>query len=109
MEQEKRWVVHYKYDLYDVYIGRPSKWGNPFSHIPGKGSVLVSSRMDAYNCFASWLKGESYQTLLPLARRGILNDIEELEARYWPVGVSPHETPTLFATEPFSANCSPER
>lgn len=24
-------VVHYKRDRYNVYIGRPSKWGNPFS------------------------------------------------------------------------------
>lgn len=23
-------VVHYKRDEYDIYIGRPSKWGNPF-------------------------------------------------------------------------------
>jgi hypothetical protein len=23
-------VVHCKKDKYDVYIGRPSKWGNPF-------------------------------------------------------------------------------
>lgn len=23
-------VVHCKHQLYDVYIGRPSKWGNPF-------------------------------------------------------------------------------
>jgi hypothetical protein len=23
-------VVHCKRDKYDVYIGRPSKWGNPF-------------------------------------------------------------------------------
>jgi hypothetical protein len=23
-------VVHCKRDAYDVYIGRPSKWGNPF-------------------------------------------------------------------------------
>ena len=23
-------VVHCKKDRYDVYIGRPSKWGNPF-------------------------------------------------------------------------------
>lgn len=23
-------VVHCKHDSYDVYIGRPSKWGNPF-------------------------------------------------------------------------------
>lgn len=24
-------VVHCKKDPYDVYIGRPSKWGNPFA------------------------------------------------------------------------------
>lgn len=24
-------VVHCKKNSYDVYIGRPSKWGNPFS------------------------------------------------------------------------------
>lgn len=26
-----KWVVHCKREPYDVYIGRPSKWGNPFS------------------------------------------------------------------------------
>ena len=25
-------VVHCKTDPYDIYIGRPSEWGNPFSH-----------------------------------------------------------------------------
>lgn len=25
-------VVHHKKKPYDVYIGRPSKWGNPYSH-----------------------------------------------------------------------------
>lgn len=24
-------VVHCKRDKYDVYVGRPSKWGNPFA------------------------------------------------------------------------------
>lgn len=27
-------VVHCKRSPYDVYIGRPSIWGNPFSHRP---------------------------------------------------------------------------
>ena len=26
----KKWVVHCKREKYDVYIGRGSKWGNPF-------------------------------------------------------------------------------
>ena len=28
---EKTKVVHCKRESYDVYIGRPSKWGNPFT------------------------------------------------------------------------------
>lgn len=24
-------VVHVKHDRYDVYVGRPTKWGNPFA------------------------------------------------------------------------------
>lgn len=30
VERTKTTVVHCKRDPYDVYIGRPSKWGNPF-------------------------------------------------------------------------------
>lgn len=30
-----RYVVHCKIDPYDVYIGRPSIWGNPYSHKDG--------------------------------------------------------------------------
>ncbi len=26
----KKFVVHCKKSRYDIYIGRPSKWGNPF-------------------------------------------------------------------------------
>ncbi len=31
MERTSGKVVHCKKDAYDVYIGRPSKWGNPFT------------------------------------------------------------------------------
>lgn len=27
-----KWVVHCKREPFDIYIGRPSKWGNPFTH-----------------------------------------------------------------------------
>jgi len=31
-----------------VYVGRPSPWGNPYSHLSGvKGTILVLSREDA--------------------------------------------------------------
>ncbi len=35
-------VVHCKKDEYDVYIGRPSKWGNPFyvSQVGGRAIAI---------------------------------------------------------------------
>jgi hypothetical protein len=41
---------------YDVYVGRPSEWGNPYSHIPGKGEFQVATRGDAIREYRSWLK-----------------------------------------------------
>lgn len=41
----------------DVYIGRPSKWGNPFSH-QAKGTLaehLVDTRTRAVWSYAEWL------------------------------------------------------
>jgi hypothetical protein len=35
MSKYSKYVVHCKKDKYDVYIVRPSKWGNPFSHRGG--------------------------------------------------------------------------
>lgn len=34
-------IVHCKREKYDVYIGRPSKWGNPF-HGPHRESNIAS-------------------------------------------------------------------
>lgn len=43
--------------LGDVYIGRPSKWGNPFSHRPGTAAkFLVSSREEAVAEYRRWIR-----------------------------------------------------
>lgn len=40
-------VVHCKRESYDVYIGRPSKWGNPFKLGPhGTRAVVISLYRD---------------------------------------------------------------
>ena len=44
-----RRVVHCKKDPYDVYIGRPSKWGNPF---PLEDE---SERLDVIEKYARWV------------------------------------------------------
>lgn len=40
-------VVHCKKEPFDVYIGRPSKWGNPFTHLPHANAVFVGSVEEA--------------------------------------------------------------
>ena len=49
-------VVHCKKEKFDVYIGRPSIWGNPFSHKEGtKAQFKVSSRQEAVEKFHEWI------------------------------------------------------
>lgn len=49
-------VVHCKKEPYDVYIGRPSKWGNPFTHKAGtKAHYIVSSREEAIRKYREWI------------------------------------------------------
>ncbi|MGD2065703.1 MAG: DUF4326 domain-containing protein [Candidatus Bathyarchaeota archaeon] len=45
-------VVNLKYSEYDVFIGRPSKWGNPF-YVGG-----LQDRSKACEKFKIWLAGK---------------------------------------------------
>ncbi|MEW9698016.1 DUF4326 domain-containing protein [Paenibacillus sp. SI8] len=41
---------------YDVYIGRGSKWGNPFSHMEGtKALFKVATREEAITSYREWI------------------------------------------------------
>ncbi len=52
-------VVHCKKEAYDVYIGRPSKWGNPFSHKPGTlADFQVATREEAVAKYEEWFKNQ---------------------------------------------------
>src|ERR1700759_4623924 len=49
-------VVHCKRQPYDVYIGRPSKWGNPFSHNEGTlAKYKVATRAAAVEAYQKWI------------------------------------------------------
>lgn len=67
-------VVHCKKESYDVYIGRPSKWGNPFTHKQdGKtlAKYVVEDRDAAVNAYREWItNGEG---------KHLLNDLHELK------------------------------
>lgn len=42
---------------YDVYIGRPSIWGNPFSHKPGTlAQFRVKDRAEAIAAYERWIQ-----------------------------------------------------
>ena len=43
MKTTKQETVHCKKEKFDVYIGRPTIWGNPFSH---KDGTLAEYKMD---------------------------------------------------------------
>lgn len=67
-------VVHCKKEPYDIYIGRPSKWGNPFSHKKGTSAKYkVKSRKEAIEAYEEWITaGEGNH---------LLNDLHELEGK----------------------------
>lgn len=49
-------VVHCKKESYDVYIGRPGKWGNPYSHEDGTlAEFKVKNRSEAIQKFEEYL------------------------------------------------------
>lgn len=51
-----KFVVHCKRDPYDVYIGRPSEWGNPFSHKSNTiAKFRVNNRDEAVEKYREWI------------------------------------------------------
>lgn len=67
-------VVHCKKERYDVYIGRPSKWGNPFTHIQdGKtlAKYIVGSRDEAIEAYREWI----------MTQEDLLNALPELKGK----------------------------
>lgn len=58
-------VVHCKKEKYDIYIGRPSKFGNPFSHKRGtKAEFLVATREEAVEAYRNWVENGDGKHLL---------------------------------------------
>jgi hypothetical protein len=53
-------VVHFKKSPYDIYIGRGSIWGNPFTHLTTetKAQFVVSTREEAIEKYREWLMGQ---------------------------------------------------
>ena len=69
-------VVNKNKDRYDVYIGRGSKWGNPYTHLPlsdTQAKYKVSSRKESI---------EKYKEYLLIGDGShLLNDLDELKGK----------------------------
>jgi hypothetical protein len=63
-------VVHFKKEPFDVYIGRPSKWGNPFSH---KDDTIAEFKVDSRDESV-----EKYEEYL-LQNQELFNSLHELK------------------------------
>lgn len=65
-------VVHCKKQPYDVYIGRPSKWGNLYSHKEGTTAKFkTKTREEAIQLYAEWLSHQE----------DLLADLHELRGK----------------------------
>jgi hypothetical protein len=49
-------VVHCKKEKFDIYIGRPSKWGNPFTFKKGTIAEFVVPKDEVLTRYEEWLK-----------------------------------------------------
>jgi len=69
-------LAHCKKEKYDVYIGRPSKWGNPYTHIDDKQTLakfIVPTREAAIKAYEKWItEGDGMH---------LLNDLPELKGK----------------------------
>jgi len=67
-------VVNLKKESYDVFIGRGSKWGNPFTHIKDKKTLadfVVETREEAIESYREYLAGN----------QELLDSLDELEGK----------------------------
>jgi hypothetical protein len=67
----KTTVVHCKKKSYDIYIGRPSQFGNPYSHLSGTlAEFKVDTREEAIEKYREYILGRpDLLALLPTLKR----------------------------------------
>ena|ERR1017187_9616706 len=67
-------VVNLKHEDYDILIGRPSKWGNPYTHIKDKNTLakfVVDTREEAIAKYREYI----------LSKPELLDSLHELEGK----------------------------
>lgn len=64
-----------------VYVGRPSKWGNPYTHLSGetKAQFKVDTREQAIEAYKAWLALEHF----PEIRAEIVRELGGKDLACW--------------------------
>lgn len=111
----RSFVVHRR-EPHDVYVGRPSIWGNPFSHLPNsKAEFRVASREEAIQRFEAWI--QTQPELIERAKKELRGKIlgcwcapqachGEVLARIANEGAVVEESTQGFDPEALGARCS---
>ena len=65
-----------------VYIGRPSVYGNPFSHYGYLSNVIiVPTQAAAVEAYRQWVRGEKWQHVEPTRRKTLLKLLVNLRGK----------------------------
>lgn len=60
-------------------MGRPSKYGNPWSHKFGTGAqFLVKNVQEAVQCYEDWLEGKRFIDVLQVERQAIIDSYPQI-------------------------------
>lgn len=76
-----KYVVH-RDSKHDVYIGRPTIFGNPWSHKKeNHARFTVATRKEAIENYRLWLNGLAFTDVLQDKRKEILKLLPELKGK----------------------------
>jgi hypothetical protein len=68
-------------DPYDVYVGRPTVWGNPYSHKPGIAQYHVPTVEDAVRMYRRYINDRIAREGLPFVH--MLADLHGKRLACW--------------------------
>lgn len=83
---QRRRTKDWKMPENTIYVGRPSKWGNPFT------VKVYGTNAYAVQCFRQWLLGEYFQQQYSERRQWILDHIQELKGKNLACWCNPDES-----------------
>ena len=78
-------VVNCRKEPYDIFIGRPSKWGNPYSHLKNsRARIITKTRKEAIDVGSTVASSSSASNMLWCIIKvcNALNILEEKDGKF---------------------------